>query len=970
MFDYDDLAGKYNGKVAGKDTGLLIKTVTPDWDNTARRGVKATIFHQSTPEKFKNWLKEAIKKTKANNPAEFQIVFINAWNEWAEGAYLEPDRKKGYSYLNATQQALIETSDEHKNENNPEDGENPPYKTVSGNSLLFFISNNSKKNDIDRLLGYLRWLSKNTFIDLCAVFEFENAIEKEFRDYCEVFTLEAGDKYDENSLTNTIIKRYLNTLRVVYVLGSLDQTTEQFLVHSNIPVIIGSQRENVEEKLFSIDEGLDGNEILEPEFIFYYVLKEPSDEACFQFLSSLRKISSMKPAISVVVPCFNHAEFLPKRLDSIVNQTFRDIEVILLDDASSDGTLEILKDYSAHYGFKLASNENNSGNPFVQWAKGIELATSNLIWIAEDDDYCEPEFLEYLLPAFEDSAVKMVYCASNVVDEFDQVGQGYEDYLKPISSQKWNEDYKVLGAKEVLQALSIKNTIPNVSAVLFKKPKVERFKESLLEYKFAGDWFFYLNLIKWGYVAYINKPLNYHRRHSSSVMSSVYSSMSYFEELEKLYRYILDTFLVDEGALVKIRDRILSEWNHLNPGKDISILNESFFLDELDEILNEKRFSKPLEIVIGIGGFYFGGAEIFPIRIANQMAKMGHIVHLFNSGELPADARVRNMVSKEVNIVEIPWGVNTESFVKEYFTENDIDILNTHGWNAEAFFTRNTTAVKTPWIASMHGHHEAIIDGKMKYNGFKELFPEAISRVDKFIYTAPKNLKVFDYYPMQEEAQAVKIPFLGMSDELPPARSRKELGIPEDSFVLGMIARGIPEKGWEIAIECVRQLKENYNVHLVLIGDSDYVQKLKKRFPEDYIHFLGYSDDELGWGQIYDVGLLPTYYVSESHPMCIMGYLACGNPVISSPIGMIPEMLDAGDGDLAGFLLALGAENKPSSVELSSFVTKYIEDQDFYRKHKGSAVKAFEKFNIENTVKNYLKVYVEAIRKRNSSEIA
>jgi methionine biosynthesis protein MetW len=84
------------------------KTVFPAWDNTARKLNSAFIFHHSEPQVYKKWLKNTLQYTYRNNPSNGQFVFINAWNEWAEGAHLEPDRKYGYAYLQATADALEE----------------------------------------------------------------------------------------------------------------------------------------------------------------------------------------------------------------------------------------------------------------------------------------------------------------------------------------------------------------------------------------------------------------------------------------------------------------------------------------------------------------------------------------------------------------------------------------------------------------------------------------------------------------------------------------------------------------------------------------------------------------------------------------------------------------------------------------------------------------------------------------------
>jgi hypothetical protein len=72
-----------------------------DWDNTPRYGKRATIYQGARPERFQYWLERLVDKVRAHNRPEERIVFINAWNEWAEGAYLEPDERYADRYLQA-----------------------------------------------------------------------------------------------------------------------------------------------------------------------------------------------------------------------------------------------------------------------------------------------------------------------------------------------------------------------------------------------------------------------------------------------------------------------------------------------------------------------------------------------------------------------------------------------------------------------------------------------------------------------------------------------------------------------------------------------------------------------------------------------------------------------------------------------------------------------------------------------------
>ncbi|WP_276836121.1 glycoside hydrolase family 99-like domain-containing protein [Megasphaera stantonii] len=90
----------------------MYHAVMPMWDNTPRRNDKGNvIYHGSTPALYKFWLKDIILQNK-NEELEDRLIFLNAWNEWGEGAYLEPDKRYGYAYLQATKEAIEESREE------------------------------------------------------------------------------------------------------------------------------------------------------------------------------------------------------------------------------------------------------------------------------------------------------------------------------------------------------------------------------------------------------------------------------------------------------------------------------------------------------------------------------------------------------------------------------------------------------------------------------------------------------------------------------------------------------------------------------------------------------------------------------------------------------------------------------------------------------------------------------------------
>ena len=84
--------------------------VLPNWDHSPRAGVASLIFHNSTPELFRQHLRQALRLV-SNRALEDRIVFVKSWNEWAEGNYLEPDLRFGHQYLDVVREEVLGRSD-------------------------------------------------------------------------------------------------------------------------------------------------------------------------------------------------------------------------------------------------------------------------------------------------------------------------------------------------------------------------------------------------------------------------------------------------------------------------------------------------------------------------------------------------------------------------------------------------------------------------------------------------------------------------------------------------------------------------------------------------------------------------------------------------------------------------------------------------------------------------------------------
>lgn len=224
------------------------------------------------------------------------------------------------------------------------------------------------------------------------------------------------------------------------------------------------------------------------------------------------------PFVSVIVPNYNHERYLDQRLQSIFDQTYQDYEVIILDDCSVDKSREVVERYRNHSKVSyVLFNEINSGSSFRQWRKGLELAKGEWIWIAESDDYSANDLLNVLVgQATKYDNVAISYCQSKEVDE---KGEGWREmswHTDKVDKEYWQKDYYNNGLNEIKKCLWHINSIPNASAVLFRKSAYLSADKSFETMKMCGDWMLWVQLLKAGNIAFCSQPLNSFRKHSTT----------------------------------------------------------------------------------------------------------------------------------------------------------------------------------------------------------------------------------------------------------------------------------------------------------------------------------------------------------------------------------------------------------------------------------------------------------------------
>lgn len=231
----------------------------------------------------------------------------------------------------------------------------------------------------------------------------------------------------------------------------------------------------------------------------------------------------MSPLVSVVVPSYNHDKFLKERIESILNQTFQDFELIILDDLSPDNSREIIETYRTHPKVsQIVYNEKNSGSTFFQWNKAIfDLAQGEFIWIAESDDVAALDFLEKLVPILKnDPNMVLAYSQSARMDSNGNITGSWKDWTNNLGDgSDFHKDFFMNGNDYIYKFLIHQNTIPNASAVLFRKKAYINAKGADIKQKTTGDWDLWIKLLLEGNIYFKCEELNYFRYHDTSVIA-------------------------------------------------------------------------------------------------------------------------------------------------------------------------------------------------------------------------------------------------------------------------------------------------------------------------------------------------------------------------------------------------------------------------------------------------------------------
>jgi glycosyltransferase involved in cell wall biosynthesis len=251
-------------------------------------------------------------------------------------------------------------------------------------------------------------------------------------------------------------------------------------------------------------------------------------------------IQDNKFKVSVVILCYNGEKFLNNRISSILNQTVKPYEIIFMDDASTDNSINIAKKLLDKSKIKYKIIENNINMGYAnQLIKGWHLSKGDFIWVADQDDYCSTEFLRNINMLKFDESVGMIFCKSIAVDENNKKLEKYYGQV-----ENFYDSYCVEGTFEVGRNLCEKNTIFNISSVVFRRNTLEGVGRYIRKCNVLFDWMIYVYVLRVGRICYCADVLNYHICHENSIISKYHRTCFSYEDLFYVKNYILDNYSI------------------------------------------------------------------------------------------------------------------------------------------------------------------------------------------------------------------------------------------------------------------------------------------------------------------------------------------------------------------------------------------------------------------------------------------
>jgi|694.fasta_scaffold60118_1 GT2 family glycosyltransferase len=296
--------------------------------------------------------------------------------------------------------------------------------------------------------------------------------------------------------------------------------------------------------------------------------------------------------ISIIIASYNYSKFLSNRINSFLEMKIPGVEIIVIDDASTDGSRGVLNEFRHKKEVKIVELDKNVG-----WVRasniGLASAQGKLVMFANCDDVCNPNILEHLSRPFEDHKLCVTFCKSFLIDSTGKViGLDINGRSRKFQTSARNG---LILSQTMSELLGESCVIPNLSAALFNRQRLLEVGGFDENYKVCADWDVFFKLSRNFDFYYISEPLNMFRQHKDSIREKT-SQLTFLLE-------ITNVVFTNVITLPFIK-------RHFLRTKRIEFLFVKVFRRELDlfiffQILSKIKLSKFLIVVYLIIGIIF-----------------------------------------------------------------------------------------------------------------------------------------------------------------------------------------------------------------------------------------------------------------------------------------------------------------------------------------------------------------------------
>lgn len=263
--------------------------------------------------------------------------------------------------------------------------------------------------------------------------------------------------------------------------------------------------------------------------------------------------------VSVVVASYNHVKYLPKRIESLLSQTYKNIEIIVIDDCSPDNSREVLRTYLYDNRVKLIERETNGGWVTVS-NQGIELSKGEYVIFANCDDYCDNSMIEALVNGIRTSNnIGVAFCCSEMIDQDDN-HIGYDIQGRETSFQNNCKTDTIITSSEIYKYFLHSCVIPNLSAAIIKRKCFDEIGNFSDSYKACCDWDLFFKIFEKYDAYYVSNPLNNFRQHNKTIRNTLKGKVEYEEFIRLLLIQINTGSHLNFFEKIKFRTHVMKLW--------------------------------------------------------------------------------------------------------------------------------------------------------------------------------------------------------------------------------------------------------------------------------------------------------------------------------------------------------------------------------------------------------------------------